>query len=140
MLVLAELRLCVYLLCRISIYTGSCLMGPCTAHQDKLIIFEFIMINLSWCVVLIFDFYQFDSFLLSLRFFLVLPLILFILFVRRLTIRTATGFFRLLQVSLQDQYQNFPVRLIQLKSPLQRWRLVCFHINTVFLTIYNSLL
>ena len=54
--------------------------------------------------------------------------------------RTATRFFWLCQVSLQDQHQNFAVRLMQSKIPFQRWRLVCFHCKTVFLTVYNSLL
>ena len=54
--------------------------------------------------------------------------------------RTATRFFWLCQVSLQDQHQNFAVRLMQSKFPFQRWRLVCFHCERVFLTVYNSLL
>ena len=32
------------------------------------------------------------------------------------------------------------VRVMQLMSPIQRGQLVCFHLHTVFLTIYNSLL
>ena len=54
--------------------------------------------------------------------------------------RIATTIFRLRRTSLQDLYQNFTVRLKQLKSPFQRWWLVCFHNNTVFLKIYNTLL
>ena len=54
--------------------------------------------------------------------------------------RTATGLFWLRRASLQDQYRNFKVRLTQSKSPSQRWRLFCFHSNTVTLTLYNSLL
>ena len=46
--------------------------------------------------------------------------------------RTATRFFRLWQASLQDQYLNFMVRLMQSKSHFQRWRLICLHSNTVF--------
>ena len=56
------------------------------------------------------------------------------------SLRTATRVFRLCQVSLQDQYQNFMVRLMRSISPFQGWLLVCFPSNTVFLTIYNSLL
>ena len=52
--------------------------------------------------------------------------------------RTATGFFRLCQASLQDQHQRD--RLMQSKSPFQRWQLNCFHSNTVFLKIHNSIL
>ena len=54
--------------------------------------------------------------------------------------RTATGFFLLRRASLEDQYRNFTVRLMQSKSPFQSWQLVCFQSNTVFFKIYNSLL
>ena len=47
--------------------------------------------------------------------------------------RTATGFLQLCRASLQDQYRNFTVRLMQSKSPFQRQQLVCFHRNTCFL-------
>ena len=50
--------------------------------------------------------------------------------------RTATGFFQLWWVSLQDQ--NFIIRLMQSKSPFQTWWLVCFQSNIVFLKIYKS--
>ena len=56
------------------------------------------------------------------------------------SLRTATRVFQVCQVSLQDQYQNFMVRLMRSISPFQGWLLVCFPSNTVFLTIYNSLL
>ena len=32
------------------------------------------------------------------------------------------------------------VRLMQSNTPFQRWQLVCFHSNTFFITIFNSLL
>ena len=42
-------------------------------------------------------------------------------------------------MSLQNQYQNFTVRLMQSKSPFRRRRLVCFQSNTLFLKMYNNL-
>ena len=54
--------------------------------------------------------------------------------------RTATRFFWLCRVSLQDQYRDFMVRFMQSESPFQRWQLVCFHSNTIFFKTYNSLL
>ena len=54
--------------------------------------------------------------------------------------RAITRFFWLHQVSQQDQYRNIMVRMMQSKSPFQRWRLVCFHSNTVFIPVYNRLL
>ena len=62
------------------------------------------------------------------------------LFKRLNSFRSTTRFFPLRWASLQDQYQNFTVRLMHSKSPFQRWCQVCFHSNIVFLTIYNSLL
>ena len=56
------------------------------------------------------------------------------------SLRTATRFFWLCWASLQDQYRNFIVRLMQSKSSFQRWWLVCFCSNTLFLMICNSLL
>ena len=53
--------------------------------------------------------------------------------------RTTTRFFPLCWASLQDQYQEFMARLMQSKCCFQRWWLVSFHSNTVFLKIYNSL-
>ena len=42
-------------------------------------------------------------------------------------------------LQLQYQYRNCMVGLVQSKSPFQRWQLVCFHGNTVVLTIFNNL-
>ena len=52
---------------------------------------------------------------------------------------TATGFFRLRGASLQDQYRNFPGRLMQSKSPFQSYGWSVF-IATVLWTVCNSLL
>ena len=53
---------------------------------------------------------------------------------------TTTQFLQLSWASLQDQYRNFTVRLMRSKSPYQRWQLVCFLGNTVFLTIHDKTL
>ena len=53
--------------------------------------------------------------------------------------RTVTGFFWLCWASLQDQFWNFMVRLMQSQSPFQWWQLVCFRSKTGFLTVYRSL-
>ena len=52
--------------------------------------------------------------------------------------RTATQFLQLSWASLRDQYRNFTVRLMRSKSPYQRWQLVCFLGNTVFLIIHDK--
>ena len=55
--------------------------------------------------------------------------------------RTTTAFFPLHQSSpIQDQYWNCTVMLTQSKSLFERWQLVCFHSNTVFLKVCNRLL
>ena len=50
---------------------------------------------------------------------------------------TTTRFLQLRQALLKDQYGNFTVRLMQSDYSFQRWWLVCFHSNAVFLKLYN---